>query len=81
MIRQDEQNELAYFFVLVGVLQLLFASLKIVNILSWSWLWILSPLWIGTALVTSIFVIGFLFIIIREEILEIACHFKKDDDL
>jgi len=36
----------------VGLLTVLFIGLKLTNYIAWSWLWVLSPLWIS-----SIFVI------------------------
>lgn len=34
-----------------GLLTIVFIVLKLTNIISWSWLWVLSPLWIDFALV------------------------------
>jgi hypothetical protein len=31
----------------VGLLTLLFITLKLTGYLTWSWLWVLSPLWIA----------------------------------
>jgi len=33
-----------------GLLTLLFIGLKLTGYIAWSWLWVLSPLWIGFAL-------------------------------
>lgn len=41
----------------VGLLTIVFIVLKLTKVISWSWLWVLSPLWIS-------FVIGILLIII-----------------
>ncbi len=30
-----------------GLLTVLFVGLKLAGIITWSWLWVLSPLWIG----------------------------------
>lgn len=35
---------------LVSVLTILFVVLKLVGVISWSWIWVLSPLWIGVGL-------------------------------
>lgn len=32
---------------LVGVLQIVFIVLKLCGLITWSWLWVLSPLWIS----------------------------------
>ena len=34
-----------------GMLTILFIAFKLLGIITWSWLWVLSPLWIGAALV------------------------------
>lgn len=31
----------------VGLLQIVFIVLKLCNVITWSWLWVLSPLWIS----------------------------------
>ena len=43
---------------LVGLLLLLFVALKLTGIISWSWWWVLSPIWI-VALLSVFFVILF----------------------
>ena len=30
-----------------GVVQIVFLILKLVGVISWSWIWVLSPLWIS----------------------------------
>lgn len=44
---------------LAGVLLVVFIILKLVGVIAWSWLWVLSPLWIGIAIwaVCMIFVL------------------------
>jgi hypothetical protein len=41
------------------VLTIIFVVLKLVGVINWSWWWVLSPLWIGFALLISICVIAF----------------------
>jgi hypothetical protein len=41
-----------------GLLTIVFITLKLLDKIDWSWWWVLSPLWIGFALL--ILVIGFL---------------------
>lgn len=43
-----------------GLLTILFIALKLTGHITWSWLWVLSPLWIGLALVVAIMVIVFI---------------------
>lgn len=40
-----------------GLLTLLFIGLKLTGYIDWGWIWVLGPLWIPTAVVTSIFLI------------------------
>lgn len=35
---------------LAGTLLVIFVVLKLTNLISWSWLWVLSPLWISLSL-------------------------------
>ena len=43
----------------IGLLQIAFIILKLINVLSWSWIWILSPIWIS-----ALFVIGFIILFV-----------------
>ena len=40
-----------------GLLTVLFVGLKLTGAISWSWIWVLSPLWIGYAIVLLIMAI------------------------
>ena len=40
-----------------GLLQLLFIALKLVGVINWSWLWVLSPTWISLAIVVICLII------------------------
>ena len=33
-----------------GLLQIVFIVLKLLNLISWNWFWVLSPAWISVAL-------------------------------
>lgn len=41
-----------------GLLTIVFIVLKLTNVINWSWLWVLSPVWIEIALVIAIVLIG-----------------------
>ena len=41
-----------------GLLTIVFIVLKLTNVINWSWLWVLSPLWISFILSIIIFVIA-----------------------
>lgn len=40
----------------VGLLTILFVGLKLAGHIDWSWWWVLSPVWIATAVVAAIVV-------------------------
>lgn len=42
----------------LGLLTILFITLKLTGVISWSWVWILAPLWIGSLLVVFIVVVA-----------------------
>ena len=35
----------------VGLLTIVFITLKLTHVIAWSWWWVLSPLWISVAVV------------------------------
>ena len=41
-----------------GLLTIAFIILKLCNVITWSWIWVLSPLWIGFALVVLLILIA-----------------------
>lgn len=40
-----------------GLLTIVFVVLKLTHVIAWSWVWVLSPLWISLLLVVGIFVL------------------------
>ena len=43
----------------LGLLTLVFIVLKLTNYIDWSWVWVLSPLWLGwLSLTTILFVLA-----------------------
>jgi hypothetical protein len=51
-------------FALGVFLSVLFSILKITNIITWSWVWVLCPLWIGFAIAILFSILAlFLFVI------------------
>ena len=40
---------------LIGLLAILFIALKLLDIIRWSWLWVLSPIWICASFLMHIF--------------------------
>ncbi|WP_199228358.1 MULTISPECIES: hypothetical protein [unclassified Caulobacter] len=49
-------------FAFCGLLALLFIGLKLAAFITWSWWWVLAPLWIGLPL-TLLVIIGIAFLI------------------
>jgi hypothetical protein len=51
------------------IIFLIFLTLKLTNVIDWSWVWVFSPFWVGPLLLLSIvaivFIIGFITIIIK----------------
>ena len=41
-----------------GLLTIVFIVLKLVGVIKWSWLWVLSPIWIGTILVILLIILA-----------------------
>lgn len=47
-------------FPILGILGLIFITLKLTGYITWSWLWVLGPFWIPLAIALAIFVIIFI---------------------
>lgn len=45
----------------LGWLTLLFIALKLTGFITWTWIWVLSPIWISALIALSIFAMFFLF--------------------
>lgn len=39
-------------------LALIFITLKLTGVINWSWLWVLSPLWIPVTILLSVLILG-----------------------
>ena len=52
-----------------GVLQIVFIVLKLMEIIDWSWWWVLSPIWISASVILAVMlVIGMVVLV---------CHLAK----
>lgn len=49
-MRKNENNTGSTGIGFVGALQILFIALKLLKVIDWSWLWVLSPIWISVLL-------------------------------
>lgn len=38
-----------------GLLTIIFIVLKLTHVIAWSWLWVLSPIWIGLLIALALF--------------------------
>jgi membrane protein YdbS with pleckstrin-like domain len=47
-----------------GALTVLFIGLKLTNVITWSWWWVLSPIWISFSLAVVVIAIVFIIAII-----------------
>lgn len=56
-------------------LTLIFVVLKLTGLINWSWLWVLSPLWIGFAVVLVLMVLFLFFCMI----VSLINDFIRDD--
>ena len=50
-----------------GLLTVLFVGLKLTNVITWSWWWVLSPIWISFLLLIIILGIAAIFIAVMEK--------------
>lgn len=41
----------------IGLLSIVFITLKLCKIISWSWIWVLAPLWIYALVMLILFII------------------------
>ena len=47
-----------------GLLTIAFIVLKLTGVIAWSWLWVLSPLWIPAAFILAVIVLWLVFVAI-----------------
>lgn len=45
-----------------GLLTIVFIALKLTGVIDWSWIWVLSPLWIGFAIAIIIIIVCLLIV-------------------
>ena len=54
--------------ILLPLLTTLFVGLKLTGNIDWSWVWVLSPLWVPFAIAAAVLVIGFFVFLILETV-------------
>ena len=47
----------------VSLLQIAFIVLKLCKVINWSWIWVLSPLWISAAFTVGVLIVVLIIII------------------
>lgn len=50
-----------------GLLTIVFIVLKLCKIINWSWVWVLSPIWISAILATLLLVILIIIVVILDK--------------
>lgn len=53
-MKQENNN---YGIGFVGLLQIVFITLKLCEVINWKWIWVLAPCWIYVALITLLFIV------------------------
>lgn len=48
-----------------GLLTIVFIVLKLCGVISWPWIWVLSPLWITAAITITIVILALLLVFLR----------------
>lgn len=51
--------------VFIGMLTIAFIVLKLVGVIDWSWLWVLSPIWLTTVPILAVIAIWTVVVLIR----------------
>jgi hypothetical protein len=54
----SESKSVSVNFPFLGILTLIFITLKLTGHIAWSWWWVLSPMWIPLAIVLVILIIA-----------------------
>lgn len=54
-----KETKVNFQFPILGILGLIFITLKLTGHIAWSWLWVLSPFWVPVSIVVIIFAIAF----------------------
>lgn len=49
-----------------SILTLIFITLKLCGVIEWSWIWVLSPLWIEVSVLLTVFVVAIIAVVAYE---------------
>ena len=50
-----------------GLLTIVFIILKLLGKITWSWLWVLSPIWIDVGIICIVLIIMFAIVLLNEK--------------
>lgn len=65
-MNNERNNTATVYIALCGLLDITTIVLKLTGVVNWSWLWVLAPIWIPTAITIAIIVIVLVVILVRE---------------
>lgn len=65
-MNNERNNTAAVWMTLCGLFDITLIVLKLTGVINWSWLWVLAPIWIPTAITLAIIVIVLVVILVRE---------------
>ena len=65
MSRINSNQTVTTSFPIASILTIVFVVLKLTNNISWSLWWVVSPLWIPLGLIAILFVVVFVFLLIK----------------
>lgn len=47
-----------------GLLQIVFITLKVTNLINWSWFWVLSPVWMSAIFIVCVIIFMVIMVIV-----------------
>ena len=65
-MNENRNNTTAGGIGFCGLLAVAFIVLKLTGVINWSWLWVLAPIWIPTAITLTITAIVLAVVLVRE---------------
>lgn len=64
-----------------GLLTIAFIILKLTGVISWSWLWVLAPIWIPTAIVLAVLLVVLIVVLVKEGVKQTEERQPRESDL
>lgn len=65
-MNRERNNTAAVYMALCGLFDITLIVLKLTGVLKGSWLWVLAPIWIPTAIILAIIAIALVVVLVRE---------------